>query len=122
MIEKPKPLPGPNFGPKDALRKMLEATDSRDHGRPSPLDEIDPMSLDELIARIDSGALALNQVPDPKDVKQLVQYYWSLREKFVIEQQLGIKSKPTRRKADSGPKKSIAELLNELPDDDEDEA
>jgi hypothetical protein len=113
MIEKPKPLNlYPGLEPRQTLKLMLEASDKRDLGEsyPSPLDAIDPMTLDELINRIDSGALALSQVPDPKDLEQLVNHYWSLRDRFNLEQQLGITNKPKRAKSTPGPK-SIMDLL-----------
>lgn len=105
MIEKPKPLfLGPGLEPKQTLKAMLEASERQDKGEnpyPSPLSEVDPMTLDELTNRIDSGALALGQVPDPKDRAQLVSYYWSQREQFVLEQQLGITTRPKRKTSQS---------------------
>jgi len=99
-IYKPEPLnlnPKPELAsPKDALKLMLESSLRHEDGLPTPLDEIDPMALDELINRIDTGALALNQVPDPQDIEKLVQYYWSLRTKHNLEVQLGIVSRPKR--------------------------
>jgi hypothetical protein len=118
MIEKPIPLVlqarirdhNPTLSPKDALKIMLEASDRRENGLPSPLDEIDPQSLDELINRIDGGALALNQVPDPNDIEKLVQYYWSLREKHNLEVALGIAAKPTRSRAATSGRRLLTPL------------
>jgi hypothetical protein len=117
MIEKPIPLnfgPGPEIkNPKDALKLMLESSLRHEDGLSTPLDEIDPMALDELINRIDSGALALNQVPDPKDIGELVQYYWNLRTKHNLEVQLGIANKPKGRTPKAAkPLVSINDLLN----------
>ena len=101
MIEKPAPLILGETQPKATLKAMLEASDRRDKGEKysSPLSEVDPMALDELLNRIDSGALALGQVPDPKDIEKLVAHYWSLQEQFVLEQQLGIVNKPKRKQS-----------------------
>lgn len=116
MIEKPKPLNLTGLEPKSTLRAMLENTDRKDQGLSysSPLAEIDPMTLDELVARIDSDSLALNQVPDPKDIEKLVSIYWSMREQFVLEQQLGIVSKPRKRNTSTSVitlTKTVAEML-----------
>lgn len=120
MIEKPKPLLlGLGLEPKQTLKAMLEATDRKDNGKdpyPSPLSEVDPMTLDELMNRIDSGSLALGQVPDPKDRAQLVSYYWSERDKFALEQQLGITIKPKRKSSQSVSTLtvSVADVLGEI--------
>lgn len=104
MIEKPKPLSlGPGLESKQTLKAMLEASERRDKGEnpyPSPLSEVDPMALDELMNRIDT-CLALGQVPDPKDRAQLVSYNWSQREQFNLEQQLGITTRPKRKSSQS---------------------
>lgn len=118
-MEKPLPLVFPDgvpkiSSPKDALKLMLESSLLHEEGKPTPLDEIDPMALDELVNRIDTGALALNQVPDPNDIEKLVQYYWSLRTKHNMEVQLGIVSKPRAR---AGKKTTIA-VLDLLDDTD----
>ena len=116
MIEKPKPLNLPGLEPKSTLRVMLENTDRKDQGLSysSPLAEIDPVTLDELIARIDSGSLALNQVPDSKDIEKLVSIYWAMREQFVLEQQLGAINKPKKRGTSTSVvtlTKTVAEML-----------
>ena len=101
MSELPPPLSLLGLDPKRTLKAMLEASDRKDRGDEydTPLREVDPLALDELLNRIDSGALALNQVPDSKDIEKLVEIYWSMREKFAIEQQLGITSRPKKPKA-----------------------
>jgi hypothetical protein len=99
MIEKPKPLTlFPGLEPKQTLKMMLEMSDKKDKGEnyPSPLNSLDPMTLDELVNRIDSGSLALNQVPDPRDLEKLVHHYWAMREQFNLEQQLGITTRPKK--------------------------
>jgi hypothetical protein len=128
--ERPKPLlflgETPNLDPKKALKLMLEASKRADQepqgvgtgpfkGPTSPLSEVDPMALDELLNRIDSGALALGQVPDPKDIAELVSYYWKQRSQFVIEQQLGLTVRPKRKPSQSivTLTKSLAEVLAE---------
>lgn len=104
-IEKPKPLNLFGVEPKQTLKQMLEATDRRDKGEafPSPLNALDPMTLDELVNRIITGSLALNQVPESKDIEKLVNHYWAMREQFNLEQQLGLVNKPQRKtKAQEG--------------------
>lgn len=113
MIEKPKPLTLPGLTePKQTLKMMLEMSDKKDRGEnfPSPLNEVDPMALDELVNRIDTGFLSLNQVPDPKDIEQLVRINWVLRDQFNLEQQLGIVHKPKKSQSVSVTT-SVADLL-----------
>lgn len=105
-----KPLPSP----RETLKTMLEESAKKESGLEykSPLSEVDPASLDELLNRIDSGALALGQVPDPKDVEKLVAYYWSLCETFNREAALGLTVKPKRNKSTSqDPGQSAMESL-----------
>jgi hypothetical protein len=115
MIEKPPPLVLSGTQPKATLKAMLEATDRRDKGEPyvSPLSEVDPMALDELMNRMDTGTLALLQIPDPKDTEKLVAYFWSLHDQFIREQQLGIVNKPKRGRQ---PAQSITTMTESVAD------
>jgi hypothetical protein len=112
MIEKPKPLTLFGIEPKQTLKMMLEMSDKKDKGEnfPSPLDGIDPMTLDELTNRIDT-CLSLGQVPDPKDLEKQVNIYWAMREQFNLEQQLGITTKPKRSKPEKIDSLAALDLL-----------
>lgn len=101
MLERPKPLNLSGLNPRQTVKAMLEATDRRDRGEEydSPLKEVDPYALDELLNRIDSGALTLNQVPDEKDIQKLVDIYWAMREQFILQQQTGAMTKPRKRES-----------------------
>ena len=101
----------PMRSPSETLKNMLEQSARKESGLPydSPLSEVDPQSLDELLNRIDSGALALGQVPDPKDVEKLVAYYWSLCETFNREATLGLTTKPKKSQPATG--RSLGNLL-----------
>lgn len=120
-IEAPPPItimgkvigPRPMKSSRETLRSMLENSEKKESGLPydSPLSEVDPMALDELLNRIDSGALALGQVPDPKDVEKLVAYYWSLCEIFNREAVLGLTVKPSRKKTEIDPSRNMEDLL-----------
>jgi hypothetical protein len=123
-IQKPEPLPRadgaiPINTPKDALKLMLESSLRHEEGLSTPLDEIDPMALDELINRIDTGALSLNQVPDPQDIEKLVQYYWSLRTKHNLEVQLGVGTTRARKSSGGTPVKRQITPLDLLVEIDE---
>ena len=77
----------------------------------SPLSEADPESLDELFSRIDKNLiLGMPEEIKEKDISRVVEYYHTLRSKFVQDQANFIKPK---RQSNSSPtsKKSIAEAL-----------
>lgn len=121
-ILRPKPLNlFPPIEPKQLIKSMLEQSkqESEDPNfappwlDQSPLREVDPMSLDVLITRIDTEYLALGQVPDPKDIDKLVQHYWSMHDQFNYLQQQALTQKPRKAKepAQSIQGTSISSLL-----------
>ena len=66
----------------------------------SPLQEVDPTALDELVSRIDK-ALKLEQIPDENDVNKIVTHLRLQRQKFLAAEA----AKPVRSPAE---KKQIA--------------
>lgn len=100
---------------REVLKLMLESSDASDLGQPTPLDTVDPMTLDILMARLDK-CVSLHQVPTREDQEKLVAYNISQRNYFMANQAEILQSGRKTRSATkpSGPSPRLADLLKDL--------
>lgn len=76
---------------------MLESTNRLDLGEapPSPLEEVDPKSLDEFFARLDTE-MKLGNVPKPSDRKWVIDFYQTQRLKILEDERMAAVKEPKK--------------------------
>jgi hypothetical protein len=94
-------------------------TDQLDLTGPSPLLEADPLSLDELFARVNQGlAAGLPEEIDDSALEGVIARLRAQREKYVLE---GEQPKPAKRAAGKRGSKPVTSIAQALDDSELDE-